>query len=95
MDTTTSTTATNTTTTTTNPLADHNEHDFFDRQKRIPDWDQELISQQVCFCLGVGGLGCTGIFVIGNPLENGARFGLLLIAIFLMIIIIIAALFHS
>eukprot|EP01080_Neovahlkampfia_damariscottae_P011097 gene11097-3804_t len=34
-------------------------HKYYDRQMRIPNWDQELISQQVCFCLGVGGLGST------------------------------------
>ena len=27
-------------------------HKYYDRQMRIPKWDQELISQQVCFCLG-------------------------------------------
>lgn len=35
------------------------ELDYFNRQKRIPGWNQSLIEQQVCFCLGVGGLGCT------------------------------------
>jgi len=33
--------------------------DFFDRQKRIPDWNQSLVEEQVCLCLGCGGLGCT------------------------------------
>lgn len=33
--------------------------DYFDRQKRIPGWNQQLIESQVCFCLGAGGLGCT------------------------------------
>lgn len=36
-------------------------HDFFDRQRRIPGWDQTLISQQVCLCLGAGGLGTSVI----------------------------------
>lgn len=35
--------------------------DFFDRQRRIPGWDQTLISQQVCLCLGAGGLGTSVI----------------------------------
>lgn len=33
--------------------------DYFDRQKRIPNWNQEIVSNQVCLCLGCGGLGCT------------------------------------
>jgi len=33
--------------------------DYFDRQKRIPNWNQEFIEKQVCFCFGSGGLGCT------------------------------------
>lgn len=36
-------------------------HDFFDRQRRIPGWDQSLVSQQVCLCLGAGGLGTSVI----------------------------------
>lgn len=35
--------------------------DFFDRQRRIPGWDQDLISRQVCLCLGAGGLGSSVI----------------------------------
>jgi molybdopterin/thiamine biosynthesis adenylyltransferase len=35
--------------------------DFFDRQRRIPGWDQELIGQQVCLCLGAGGIGTSVI----------------------------------
>lgn len=35
--------------------------DFFDRQKRIPGWDQPLIGQQVCLCLGAGGIGTSVI----------------------------------
>lgn len=31
----------------------------FDRQCRIPDWNQDVISQQVTLILGVGGLGCS------------------------------------
>ena len=27
--------------------------DYFDRQKRIPGWNQDLIEQQVCFCFGL------------------------------------------
>jgi hypothetical protein len=27
-------------------------HQYLDRQMRIPDWNQELISSQVCLCLG-------------------------------------------
>jgi molybdopterin/thiamine biosynthesis adenylyltransferase len=37
------------------------EPDFFDRQKRIPGWDQTLIGQQVCLCLGAGGIGTSVI----------------------------------
>jgi len=33
--------------------------DYFDRQKRIPGWNQEQLENQVVFCLGVGGLGCS------------------------------------
>jgi molybdopterin/thiamine biosynthesis adenylyltransferase len=32
-------------------------HPYFDRQMRIPQWDQNVIDKQVAFCLGVGGLG--------------------------------------
>jgi len=31
----------------------------FDRQRRIPDWKQDLIGEQVALVLGVGGLGCS------------------------------------
>ncbi len=33
--------------------------DYFDRQKRIPEWKQENIENQICLCLGVGGIGCS------------------------------------
>eukprot|EP00013_Stygamoeba_regulata_P008273 CAMPEP_0177686932 /NCGR_PEP_ID=MMETSP0447-20121125/33840_1 /TAXON_ID=0 /ORGANISM="Stygamoeba regulata, Strain BSH-02190019" /LENGTH=351 /DNA_ID=CAMNT_0019197103 /DNA_START=177 /DNA_END=1232 /DNA_ORIENTATION=- len=32
--------------------------DYFDRQRRIPDWDQSLVQDQSVLVLGVGGLGC-------------------------------------
>jgi hypothetical protein len=31
----------------------------FDRQTRIPDWDQSVIQSQVALVLGCGGLGCS------------------------------------
>lgn len=31
----------------------------FDRQERIPEWNQDLINEQVALLLGVGGLGCS------------------------------------
>jgi molybdopterin/thiamine biosynthesis adenylyltransferase len=34
-------------------------HPYFDRQMRIPDWNQDLLSQQVALVLGIGGLGST------------------------------------
>lgn len=34
-------------------------HKYFDRQIRIPNWDQKKIENQVAFCLGIGGLGST------------------------------------
>jgi molybdopterin/thiamine biosynthesis adenylyltransferase len=40
--------------------------DFFDRQKRIPGWDQELIGRQVCLCLGAGGLGTAVILALSR-----------------------------
>lgn len=39
--------------------ASKEEFDYFDRQKRIPGWNQEKIEQQICLCLGSGGLGST------------------------------------
>lgn len=35
--------------------------DYFDRQERIPKWNQNLISKQTCLCLGAGGLGTSVI----------------------------------
>lgn len=32
---------------------------YFDRQIRIPEWNQNLIEDQVGLCLGVGGIGCS------------------------------------
>jgi ThiF family len=32
--------------------------DFFDRQRRIPGWDQARVREQCVLVLGVGGLGC-------------------------------------
>lgn len=29
---------------------------YFDRQKRIPDWDQGVIEKQICFVFGSGGV---------------------------------------
>jgi len=49
--------------------------DFFDRQKRIPGWKQDVIEQQVCLCLGVGGLGCTvalGLVRLGVKKNNSS-----------------------
>jgi len=34
-------------------------HTYLDRQIRIPDWNQDVISQQTCLVLGLGGLGST------------------------------------
>lgn len=31
----------------------------FDRQNRIPDWDQKVVGSQVALILGCGGLGCS------------------------------------
>lgn len=42
------------------------EQDFFDRQKRIPGWDQELIGKQECLCLGAGGLGTAVILALSR-----------------------------
>jgi hypothetical protein len=30
---------------------------YFDRQMRIPNWDQKVVENKVAFCLGIGGLG--------------------------------------
>lgn len=40
--------------------------DYFDRQRRIPGWSQELISKQVCLCLGAGGLGTAVILALSR-----------------------------
>ena len=34
------------------------DHGVFDRQIRIPEWNQGRVEEQVCLVLGTGGLGC-------------------------------------
>lgn len=34
-------------------------HPVFDRQMRIPNWNQKKIENQIVLCLGCGGLGCS------------------------------------
>lgn len=40
-------------------MENSNNNNFFDRQKRIPGWRQDLVESSVCLLLGCGGLGCT------------------------------------